>query len=88
MLANDEVDIEPQCVEAARALGYVEDIGPEPPARAGRRARRTTVKPPAEMTRQELIEVAEERGVDLPAGYVAKAELVELVEKADEEDHG
>jgi hypothetical protein len=43
-------------------------------------------KPPAEMTRQELLEVAEEKGVELPAGYVPKADLVELVEKADADD--
>jgi hypothetical protein len=42
-------------------------------------------KPPAEMTRQELLEVAEEKGVELPSGYVPKAELVELVENVDED---
>ena len=28
MMAGDEVEIEPQCVDAARALGYVEDLEP------------------------------------------------------------
>lgn len=80
MIAGDVADIEPQCVEAAKALGYVEDIGPEP-VRAARRSAEA-----AEPTRKELLELAEERGIELPSGYVSRDKLAELIKNAEQDD--
>ena len=89
MIAGDEVEIEPQCVDAARALGYVEDLEQVPPPRGTMQLARpgaTKEKAPKDMTRPELLAMAEEKGIDLPGGYVPKDDLVELVEKADDGD--
>lgn len=40
------------------------------------------------MTVPDLREMAEEKGVELPTGYVRKDELVELLEQTDEADKG
>ena len=60
------------------------------PRRRGRppKAAPSGAAPLEEKTVPELRELAEEKGVDLPGGYVRKDELVELVGGADDEDDG
>jgi hypothetical protein len=92
--SDDEAEIEPACVDAARAMGYVEDIEPEPavaPRRRGRppgrKAAPAATSGLEDKTVPELREMAEEKGVELPAGYVRHDDLVDIVKDA-ETDQG
>ena len=86
--------IEPECAEAARSLGYAEDpdVEPEPaPRRRGRPPKAAaSVKADEyhEKTVAELREEAESRGVELPAGYVKKDDLVEAIEETNKSNNG
>lgn len=58
----------------------------QPPEAAGGSVKANEYAPPLEdKTVSELREMAEDKGVDLPSGYVRKDELVEMLEETGEQ---
>jgi hypothetical protein len=76
MLSSDgDVLLSPSDAAFFRRMGWAEDPAPKAPPQ----------EQAPEPTRAELMALAEERGLELPAGYVRKDTLVELLAVADAE---
>jgi hypothetical protein len=76
----------PQTTEPAEEVPQVSDRPRGRPRREEPEKSEAEEPKLEERTVEELREMAEEKGVELPAGYVRKSELIELVGGTDEEE--
>ena len=92
LVAGDVFEASPNEVRLFMKAKWADIASDEPAPVAKRRGRPPKVAAPEpepfeDKTVPELREMAEERGVDLPSGYVRKEELVERISEADDDDN-
>jgi hypothetical protein len=90
MMAGDEFEVTDGVARILKATKKVEDVPQPEPARRGRPPKAAAPEPEPEPeeqlpepTREELLSIAEARGIELPSGYVRKDELIDLINADD-----